>query len=309
MTKKVAYLVVFLVLLLGLFVFRKQVETLFNRVVYYSPCDYPIRYSIGTIDDNFSTTRDELLTDSKIAANIWNTTQSKQLFVYDPEASFTINLVYDDRQKLTSEISDLNSDLKQKQSEIDPKITEFKFRQENFEQKLSNLNEKIKYWNERGGAPKEEYDGLVAEQKQLQEEAATLNQTARELGQSTKEYNTSAQKLNNTITNFKSVLDVRPEEGLYEQEGSIRKISIYIDVDQTEFLHTLTHEMGHALGLDHNSNPKSIMYPQTTNVLTPSKEDLDNLNDICKSRTVFEVFATRFSLVLKYLSARLQSNN
>ena len=308
MNRKIIYAIFIGLLIVGGVVFRKQAEDIVGKIVYYSPCDYPIRYSIGTIDSRFSTTHEELLEDSKAAANVWNAAQSKQLFLYDPKATFTINLVYDQRQKLTSEISDLNSDLKQKQSEIDPKIEDFKADQADFEKRLNDLNEKIRYWNEKGGAPKEEYEKLVAEQKQLQAEASVLNRTAQELGQSTKEYNANAQKLNSTISNFKNVLEVMPEEGLYEQDGARRKISIYIDVDESEFLHTLTHEMGHALGLDHNENPKSIMYPQTTTALSPSEDDLSNLAEVCKKRTVFEVVASRVNYLIEYLNTKLQKS-
>lgn len=100
----------------------------------------------------------------------------------------------------------------------------------------------------------------------------------------------------------------KPEEGLYEQDGSKKKISIYIDVSHEEFLHTLTHEFGHALGLDHNSDPESIMYPQTNKSLKPSEKDTAELNDICKKRTVFEVFVTRFKEVFKVLQDRFRKS-
>jgi hypothetical protein len=273
-------------------------------VVYYSPCNTPIPYSIGSIDSRFNVTREELLIDAKTAANVWNTTQNKQLFIYDPDSKFTINMVYDDRQELTSKITEMNSNLKQQQGEIDPKIADFKKKQADFEKRVNALNEEIQYWNGKGGAPKEEYDKLTLRQKELQTEAASLNATARDLGQSTDEYNANAQVLNKTIGDYQDILHYKPEEGLYEQEGRNKKISIYIDISQDEFLHTLTHEMGHALGLDHNSDAQSIMYPQTTNILTPSSEDTKALNAICEKKLITEVAVNRIREIILVLNER-----
>jgi peptidoglycan hydrolase CwlO-like protein len=303
---KKLYFLVAALLVIGLgCLFRTQLLAIAAPVVYYSPCDTPIPYSIGSIDSRFNVTKEELLVDAKSAANVWNTTQNKQLFVYDPESKFTINMVYDDRQALTSKITEMNSNLKQQQGEIDPKITAFKKKQVDFEKRVSALNQEIQYWNGKGGAPQEEYDKLTQQQKALQAEAADLNATARELGQSTDEYNANAQVLNKTIGDYQDILQYKPEEGLYEQEGRNRKISIYIDISQDEFLHTLTHEMGHALGLDHNSDPTSIMYPQTTNVLTPSSEDSKSLNTICEKKLITEVAVARMREIILIVSERL----
>lgn len=291
---------------LGIF-FRKESEELIKNAFYYSPCDAPLEFTIGSIDSRFEVTREELLADSRAAANIWSNTQGKQLFVYKPGASLKINMVYDDRQELTSKINELDTDLKQKQGEIDPKLAEFKKRQSEFEDRVNSLNERISYWNSKGGAPKEEYDKLVDEQKSLKSEAALLNASADDLGQSTLEYNAGAQKLNQTIENYKEVLEFKPEEGLYEQDGREKSISIYIDVHESEFLHTLAHEMGHALGLDHQSDPESIMYPQTTTILSPTQAEVTQLSDICKKRTIFEVASTRFQEIIEVLRERIGS--
>lgn len=305
--KKIWIFIVVILLIVGVVGLTSQGKHLFEKLVYYSPCDTPITYSIGTIDKRFNVTPEELLTDAKAATNIWNTTQNKQLFVYDPTATFTINMVYDSRQALTSEITKLNSDLKQQQGDIDPKIAAFKQKQQDFETKVEELNKQVQYWNSRGGAPKEEYEKLIAQQKELQAEARSLNEEAQSLGQSTQEYNLNAQKLNQTIDNYKQVLQYRPEEGLYEQEGAKRKISIYIDISKDEFLHTLTHEFGHALGLDHNNDAKSIMYPQTTTVLSPSSTEISELNNICKKRTVFEVVGMRIKELIQILQERMKA--
>lgn len=301
---------IFLIILVSLasvgLLFKDPLYATTKSVLYYSPCDYPIPFAIGTIDPKFEITKEELLEDTKAAGSIWSGTQGKQLFVYDPESKFTVNMVYDSRQELTSKITELNENLKEQQGAIDPKIAEFKKNQAAFELKVNDLNSKISYWNSHGGAPKDEYDKLTETQKALQAEAAALNATAKELGQSTQQYNLSAKELNQTIGDYQSVLLTKPEEGLYEQEGNVRKISIYIDIEQNEFLHTLTHEMGHALGLNHNNDKSSIMYPQTTNILKPSNSDISDLNEICRERIVFEVAYEKVLEVVSVMRSRFK---
>lgn len=304
--KRKIFILILLIAIAGGFANRTLRDDFVN-LFYYSPCDTPIAYSIGIIDSRFNVTSEELLEDSKVAANIWNSTQNKQLFVYKPDSQFTINMVYDSRQALTSQINDLDNSLKQKQGAIDPKIAEFKKKQADFEQRVNTLNSQIQYWNSRGGAPKDEYDRLQSSQKSLQNEAEELNAEGKSLGQSAQEYNLNAKKLNNTINNYQQVLQYKPEEGLYEQNGNKRKISIYIDISKNEFLHTLTHEMGHSLGLDHNSNPQSIMYPQTTTVLEPSAEDIESLRKVCMKRTIFEEALDRINDISNIIKQRLEN--
>lgn len=284
--------------------FRKEVGAFAYDTYYYSPCDTPIAYSVGTIDSQFKITKEELLGDLETATSIWSGVAGQPLFEYDPKSTFTINMVYDERQKLTSKISELNSSLEQKQGEIDPKIAAFKEKQSDFEKRVSALNDRISYWNSQGGAPREEYEKLVAEQKQLQAEASQLNQEAERLGQATQEYNANANTLNRTIDDYKQVLEFKPEEGLYEQEGNERKISIFIDVSEKEFLHTLTHELGHALALDHVNDREAIMYPQTTDDLTPSLAEVEMLQKICKKRPIYEVLFERIQEVVEVIKER-----
>lgn len=303
--KRIYLLLIFLIpVFLGI-LFRAPIIGGLKGILYYSPCDYPIAYAIGKIDERFNITPEELLEDIQKAAAIWSNTQGKPLFVHDGASQFTINMVYDSRQALTSKITELNTDLKAKQGTIDPQITDFKRRQAEFEKRVSGLNAQIQYWNTRGGAPKDEYEKLIAEQKGLQGEAVQLNATARELGQSTDQYNLSAKQLNQTIGDYQTVLQNKPEEGLYEQDGKRRTISIYIDIDKDEFLHTLTHEMGHALSLNHNSAKESIMFPQTTSVLIPSANDTRELNEVCRKRTIFEVAYNRVVEVVGFLQKRM----
>ena len=48
--------------------------------------------------------------------------------------------------------------------------------------------------------------------------------------------------------------------GSYGCDGSFQ----LLDVDTVEYI--MTHELGHSIGLNHNTNPDSMMYPTLSNV-------------------------------------------
>lgn len=279
-----------------------------NDALTISACDRPQSYKIGSIDDRFGIEKDGLLKSVQIAAGKWSDEQGKDLFVYDPDnGDLTINLVYDDRQALTSQIGDLHDKLQTEKDNIDPQIAEFEKRVQDFKGRIASLNEKISYWNSRGGAPEGEFDKLYSEQQALKSEQADLDAMAERLNRSTNEYNTQVGELNKTVNTFNSAIKVRPEEGLYN--GKDNTITIYFMADSKELLHTLTHEFGHALGIDHLSNPNAIMYYQTNNQLDLVQEDKKALAFACRDRNVIDIATERIKYINKMVVKEFQEMN
>lgn len=277
--KKAAYFLIYIsIAVLVLFhIFPNRLSI--DKLLHHSPCDTPISYSIGFIDKRFNITTDQLKTDVGNAANIWNKAEAKQLFIYDPSGKLQINMIYDERQALTSQINNLEGKLQSGKQALRPQIDQYNTLLADFKSRMQSLNSQIDYWNARGGAPPDEYNELIQEQQDLQKEADSLNSLAQKLNLQTNSYNNQVVNLNQTIQTFNADLEKKPEEGLYI--AGENRIEIYFDTNQSELEHTIAHELGHALGLDHNNNPNSIMYPYTTEIIKPSSEDLNGLNTIC----------------------------
>ena len=265
----------------------------------FSFCDRPIHYRVDTVDPTFNLSREEFLSDINQAAKIWDQAIDRDLFVYDPKGQLSINLIYDERQSLTTQIKQLENEVKSEKQSLNPKINEYKRLSAEFKQKLENFNKVVAYWNSQGGAPPDEYNKIVEEQKNLRIEANNLNSMAQSLNLASDSYNAQVEMLNQTIDVFNSTLEERPEEGIFK--GPENKIEIYFNITKQELIHTLAHELGHALSLGHVNNPAAIMYAKTSQKLVPTDEDIAVLEDACRKHTIFELFQTRFLAIFPRL--------
>ena len=240
-----------------------------------------MRWKVDTVDKRFGLSRDTFIQDAREASQIWNSSFDKNLFVYDPQGQLSINLIFDERQSISNQIGQLENKLQNEESDIQPKIKEYRDLSQDFKKRLANLNNEILLWNKQGGAPPDVFDRLTKEQNDLVQEANRLNAMAKDLNISAEQYNVNVNKLNSEISNFNQALQTRPEEGIYEHGQN--RIEIYFNINHDELVHTLAHEMGHALSLEHVFDPQAIMYPNATQSLIATDSDIAALNQICRS--------------------------
>ena len=280
--KKIVSLLIYVAIVVIIFVHAYPEKLNIDKLLHRSPCDTPISYNIGFIDKRFNITTDKLKTNIENAANIWNKAEAKQLFVFDPAGKLQINMIYDERQALTNQINNLEGQLQGGKQALQPQVDQYNMLLADFKIRAQKLNTQIDFWNARGGAPPDEYNQLIQQQQDLQKEADNLNSLAQKLNLQTNDYNNQIVNLNQKIETFNAELEKKPEEGLYI--GGENRIEIYFNTNQKELEHTIAHELGHALELDHNNNQNSIMYPYTTETLKPTPEDIVSLNTVCNAR-------------------------
>lgn len=281
---------------------RLEASKRIHSLWYFSPCDTPLTYTVDVIDNRFGISKEDFVKDLAEAETIWEQVDGKNLFSYDPKGVLSISMIYDQRQYLNSQISQLEGSLDTSKGSIQKRVQEYEERVNAFKQKLVNLNAEISDWNKKGGAPKDVYDRLIQDQENLKQEAEALNALAKTVNRSADSYNAQVGDLNQTIQTFNNELNLKPEEGLYI--GRDKRIEIYFNNNHDELVHTLAHELGHALDMNHNENRLSIMYPYTTQKIAASSDDRAALAEVCRERPITEKLALQMALLLAHIQKR-----
>lgn len=303
--RKFLPIVFLLIVVMAGYIFFDPVTTYARDFMYYSICEDPKTYRVGKIDNRYNMTEEEFRTYIKKSETIWEENYGGELFSYDPEGQIEINLVYDRRSFLSTQIDALDSQVKAKQNDLTPKINEYKRRAEEFRNKINQLNADIDYWNERGGAPPEEYDKLIERQRALSQESDALRSEAESLNQSTALYNEQVGELKSTVENFNQELSYKPEQGEYIYDSGAEIINIYFENSESELVHTLAHELGHALRVDHNNNSLSIMYPETTETVTLSADDIEGLRNACAEKNILKEGSDRLTFFINQFAQNI----
>ena len=272
---------------------------------FQKPCDKPLEYSIGKFSTQFGVSREDFkkyLAESEV---VWEKTLGKDLFVYNPTADFKINLIYDQRQLETVQkqktefgLSAIENTFKKVDSQFNTFKNEYDKRVAShdraiavFESKEMAYEKEVIFWNSKGGAPKEKFEELErdrvylnAEAVRLNEEVSTLNRLSNELNILLKERNSKAAEYNKVAENYNEKYNHGLEFNQAEYTG--KEINIYQFNTKNNLILAMTHEFGHALGMKHVENPKSIMYyltdSDTNTPLIPTPEDLIELNRVCQ---------------------------
>lgn len=276
--------------------FTPPLRLLADQALQSSACNTPIDYKIGNLDSRFELSPANATTDIEQATSLWSQTEGKTLFSYNQKALLTVNFVYDQRQALTTQIQSMQESLDAKNSNLQTQIQSYYNDVNIFKQELSQFNTEVDGWNTKGGAPPDVYTTLIQKQKYLQSEGEQLNNRAKQLNLSTNEYNTGVGTLNQDVQQFNRELAKKPEEGLYNAADNT--ITIYFASDKNELIHTLAHEFGHVLGIDHVEDPNAIMYAYTTKKTSLTGEDFSQLQYICRPQYIFVLWAKEFSLML-----------
>lgn len=291
--------------------YRTEVSSFVRRqYLHLRPCATPIRYSIGQIDSRFGATESETKNDIEKAIAIWEKATDKKLFLYassSEKADLTINFIYDQRQKTTDQLEDINSNIVATEDTYNTLNAKYKQTVANYNKEKARLEtiieqyqtarekyqKEVDYWNSRGGAPEKEHqrleqvrNGLTTKQNQIIEEQQVLNAVVASINEDANTLNDWAKQLNIKVKTYNTVgasVGREFEEGEYISTISTQEINIYQYSNQTKLIRVLAHELGHALGLDHIEDPKAIMYKLNQGInekLTAG--DIAELKSLCR---------------------------
>jgi peptidoglycan hydrolase CwlO-like protein len=305
--KNLGNIIFLIVVLVSGYIYRDTLRNVYLASLnHYFPCKFAIEYSIGTFDNRFGISEEFFLEALKDAEKMWETSINKDLFRYKEDGGLKVNLIFDERQQVTTELKKIENNVENTKSnydslkiEYDKLVANYEIEKKQYQLRLSAFESKkdaydaeVAKVNSRGGGNKETVARLNTEKNYLISEMNSLNSLQYKLNNDVKKINSLSETLNTLVKNlnlnvnkFNTIgdsLGEEFEEGVYVSDREGRKIDIYQFDNRTKLVRLLAHELGHALGLDHNDDSKAIMYRLNNGVnekLTVT--DLMDLKELC----------------------------
>ncbi len=268
--------------------------------LFLEPCAEPVEYHVGTVDPRYGISNAELAADLAQVAALWNAAAGKTVVTFASDGEVAVNLEYTEEQA-TSELGQVidqeQADYDAAQEQFEASVDKLDAAKNTYERLEASFNVKadmyendVAYWNERGGAPPAEYEKLQAMQRQLDKEQTALNSQAAKVNAVIDDMNRNVDVLNAKARAINSRVDVYNanahtdfDQGRYIEDEKGKRITIREFTEETELKRVLTHELGHAIGLDHVENPDSVMYSYNVGEeLILTEEDIAELRKVCK---------------------------
>lgn len=238
------------------------------------PFDTRVRYRIGSVDSRFGVSPAEVKALSHEAVQIWHDGTGEEWFVYDDEARLIINLIYDERQAESDARKTLQNDINNMVQSHNQHSKELETARDKLGEEFSTLQSELAVWQANYNdvvrrlqginSPVDhdrltaQHNALLAQKRTLEQKIATYERNQTHFNNSVNHFNQKTDHMNTAIETANRRFTARQfHKGIFNG----KQIDIYEFSSIDDLRLTLAHELGHALGIDHNDDPTALMYP------------------------------------------------
>jgi hypothetical protein len=247
------------------------------------PCTLSFSWSLGQIDPRFRVTEDHVLDAMQGVVDLWAAAVDSLHVQQLDSGGVTVRLVYDERQERTDREMVLRENLGLMREQIDRmkeehdrmlgqyvnQSAEYLQLVTVYEGRFDRLNEWIEGINQAGGFSETEREQLREQRVMLREMQllkqnmqVDLNKLVDDTNDLTIRLNQAIHERNQLVADYNRdfAYGNRFVSGTYERRSGRSTITVYQFMTLRELKLVLAHEFGHALGIDHVPNSRSIMY-------------------------------------------------
>jgi hypothetical protein len=245
-----------------------------------APCGQSVKYQLGTIDQQFGMSGQEALAAIRQSVGLWNSAAGTTVIEYGGDTGIPVNFVYDSRERMAQdhaayaatisqdevEKKRIDSDVAALQEKLTDARAALSTEESAFKAKQETYNADVARLNGGGGGSDEQIKAFDGYKVQLEQQLAQLKNEQAAINDLVDQENAMIAQHNALVNRANAVISIVNQDvgkgfvaGLYTINNGRAQIDIFAFADRSDLVRLLAHEFGHALGLGHIDNPKSVM--------------------------------------------------